>query len=232
MNTKRLNEIIAASCFKNLPTVDRTGIEYVPLKHAVRDFKRYIKQEDVLNIQIDENGYVSLWKSENKEIFETLKKIHFFDFHTTNNGKIVGLHQVVQYCSIGWRLFLRGYSCEQGTAEVHHLDGDPTNNKAGNLRYISPALNKGLSSITRSLNSSRVKNPVSESFSAAANMAHLTWKRISRRLGLKCKLPDIQAFLLKLPRNMRTEIVRFWQAPEELIRALPEEFVNRAAFSL
>lgn len=74
---------------------------------------------------------------QNQELKTQLQQAGFFDFHSSNNGQLVGEHQIVAFFHAGGLHALRrGLKCIQGEHEVHHLDGNGLNNNPGNLQYL------------------------------------------------------------------------------------------------
>lgn len=71
-------------------------------------------------------------------LFSWLKAEGFFAFHVTNTrAEIISAHQVVAFFCCGGKIaFRNGFTCRKDQDEVHHLDGDTTNNNPSNLVYV------------------------------------------------------------------------------------------------
>jgi HNH endonuclease len=96
-------------------------------------------------VEEGKNGYLFLTKGKNKEIFKALRDVGFFDFHVTNGGTRVYLHQIQLYCKPnkgGWQLYCAGQICRKAELEVHHLNHDVKDCEPENLVYVSPEENK------------------------------------------------------------------------------------------
>ncbi len=79
----------------------------------------------------------------NEPLLDVLIEQRFFDFHTTNHGRIVSKHQIVAYFKCGGIDALkRGFTCPQGEYEIHHIDGKTSNNQPKNLVYLPTVLHQ------------------------------------------------------------------------------------------
>lgn len=73
----------------------------------------------------------------NRPLLERLRADGFFDLHVTNNGYIVGEHQVIAFYHCGGvHAVKRGYTLAKGEWSVHHINSDTLNNSPKNLRYL------------------------------------------------------------------------------------------------
>lgn len=120
-------------------------------------FKR-IKEEvnkELLKIQsktikgFSNQSYEILTPGKRSTLNYLLQLAGFFNFHTSNNGLIYSVHQIICYLNRGWKLYVRGETCVKGELEVHHLDHDCKNNHPDNLVYVSPYENKLLSQVVQ-----------------------------------------------------------------------------------
>lgn len=99
----------------------------------------------------EKNSYIYVTRQLNPTLFKLLDKVGFFKFHITNRKKqIVGVHQIVLFCSKGWKKLQFGLVCRAGATEVHHLDHNPQNNQPSNLWYVTPTENKVIAVIATS----------------------------------------------------------------------------------
>lgn len=73
-----------------------------------------------------------------KKLKELLTDLGCFEFYSTNSGeRIIGLSQVIYFVHSGFKAYANGYKVSKNIHEVHHIDGDVTNNSPGNLILLS-----------------------------------------------------------------------------------------------
>jgi hypothetical protein len=85
------------------------------------------------------DGYLVCYKKNKEALFSFLNTNGFFDFHCTNSGWVVGVHQVVAFCSYGYKALANGFTAKYGEIEVHHINNNPLSNEPDNLVYLSCA---------------------------------------------------------------------------------------------
>lgn len=90
-------------------------------------------------------GYIFLERKRNKPLFRKLNDFGIFDFHISNNGKYLYMHQIILYLHYGYKFYIQGKVAEKGKWEIHHKDHNPQNNNPRNLCYVNPDENKLLS---------------------------------------------------------------------------------------
>ena len=83
------------------------------------------------------DGYLVCYKKNKEKLFNFLTEKGFFDFHCTNSGWVVGVHQVVAFCTYGYKALANGFTAKYGEVEVHHLNSNPMSNEPDNLVYLS-----------------------------------------------------------------------------------------------
>ena len=146
-------------------------------------------------------GYILLYKKDNKRLFSLLNEAAFFDFHITNNQHIVGLHQVVAYIYHGWRAYLNNFTAAKGDVEIHHIDSDPSNNSPGNLIYVSPQEHLLISQATSIQSTTFVRHcdpcpfnkkghPISNPFKRLSYLVFITINRTFKKLGIRFSVPQ------------------------------------------
>lgn len=127
----------------------RQSIEYGLPSDQGRDkrYRLYLFSED--------NEYDDIPKD---LIHTELTNAKFYDFYPGNKGKVVGASQIIAYAYCGgYKLQQLGvkagnYNNIQGLT-VDHINGDVTDNKPENLRYLSPATNRFMHMLSRGFNS-------------------------------------------------------------------------------
>lgn len=85
------------------------------------------------------DGYLVCYKKNKEALFKFLSENGFFDFHCTNSGWVVGVHQVVAFCTYGYKALANGFTAKYGEIEVHHINNNPLSNEPDNLVYLSCA---------------------------------------------------------------------------------------------
>lgn len=89
----------------------------------------------------------------NKELKTHLKKDGFFTFFTLNKGYLVSYHQIIAFYKCGGIDGVkRGLQAPSTLYEVHHLDGNTSNNDYSNLVVIPKVLHHELTKSQRRLN--------------------------------------------------------------------------------
>lgn len=74
----------------------------------------------------------------NTQLKEMLTKDGFFDFHVSNKGLTVYLHQIIAFYHCGGiQALLRSFVCVKGIHEIHHLNNNTNDNSPSNLVYIT-----------------------------------------------------------------------------------------------
>lgn len=192
-----------------------SGFEPRPSYHAMYIMlggaRRYLA---AATIHTNASGYQYVLAKENKRLFDYLEQCRFFAFHCTNVRKeIAYVHQIVLYTdrrpAAGWRRERRGEVCRAGLMEVHHLDGDPSNNDYSNLWYVSPIENKLLAHATQ--NPEVIADPAQwvvhygtdsgdiRPLAQFTCLLELTLQRTMTRLGLDWAQEKVQRWWRGLP---------------------------------
>ena len=83
------------------------------------------------------DGYLVCYKKNKEELFKVLEDNGFFEFHTTNNGFVVSVQQIIAFFNYGYKALANGFTANYGEVEVHHLDSNCFNNEPHNLVYLS-----------------------------------------------------------------------------------------------
>lgn len=83
------------------------------------------------------DGYLVCYKNNKKNLFDWLESTGFFQFHVTNKGYVVGVHQIVAFATYGYKALANGFTAKFGEIEVHHINGNPLDNSPDNLVYLS-----------------------------------------------------------------------------------------------
>lgn len=84
------------------------------------------------------DGYLVISLRRENRLRELLEQAGFFDFHVTNNGNIIGEHQVVAFLFRGGHKALQnGFQVKEGEMEVHHFNSCPWDNRPENLQYLA-----------------------------------------------------------------------------------------------
>lgn len=166
------------------------------------------------------NGRYVLFARENQEIFYMLTALGAFKFYKTNKGRIIGVSQVVAFlCCGGYKAYKNGFEAPKHEIEVHHINGDITDNSEENLVYVGKQDHLILSSATNTpfkgdvtlkkptpfnKQGQQVKNPKHY----LANLLQETLKAVAtKRSGFGLKL-SIPLLVRNLPKNLHTTIVR------------------------
>lgn len=80
---------------------------------------------------------LTLSKSNNRWLFKQLTLLGCFQFYSTNSGNLIGVSQVIAFLTYGWKAYRNGFNAPKELIEVHHKDGNVTNNNPLNLVYLS-----------------------------------------------------------------------------------------------
>ncbi len=191
------------------------------IKQALKDTRAYITNNPPIS-KTNKSGYIYYTRKDNSVLFEMLESCGFFDFHRSNKQKtIVMEHQVNKFVfGSGWKYYLRGYICTKETVEIHHLDGDVTNNNPRNLAYVTPQVNKLCAQACGLEYLGKVKKKMTETMAQAASIIAVSVKRTFKRLHKK--VPNISAlqWLLTLPHNLKRRADAKWQIPQSLLQQL------------
>lgn len=71
-------------------------------------------------------------------LIDLLHKVGLFNFYPSNSGKLLNVSQIVYYLEHGWKALLQGYTAgKQAEVEIHHLNGDVTDDRPSNLVALS-----------------------------------------------------------------------------------------------
>lgn len=71
-------------------------------------------------------------------LIDLLHKVGLFSFYPSNSGKLLNVSQVVYYLNHGWKALDQGYTAgKQAEVEIHHLNGDVTDDSPRNLVALS-----------------------------------------------------------------------------------------------
>lgn len=187
-------------------------------KPRLKEARSFIEQTTLI-VKKNKQGYLFYSRKDNPELFQQLELCGFFDFHCTNKQKTVAMvHQVNKFIfGSGWKYYLKGHRCKQHEVEVHHLDGDVTNNNPRNLCYVSPQLNKLCAQACNLQYYGKVKKIMVESMAQAASVVAATVKHTHRRLyGVALSIPAAQ-WLMQLPTSLRSKANVSW-SPHPLPR--------------
>jgi hypothetical protein len=69
-----------------------------------------------------------------ESLLNLLTEIGLFQFYSKNNSKLLNVSQVVYYLKSGWKALENGYTAGKSSeVEIHHIDGDITNDSPHNL---------------------------------------------------------------------------------------------------
>lgn len=169
-------------------------------------------------------GREVLFRKDNKALFMVLERMKLFDFYVTNAGHMIGLSQVVAFIDKGWKALANGFTAPGNEIEVHHMDGDPLNNKPSNLRYLSKQDHGIVSNCTNTDCFGNVvdcgSTPFNDQGKAVksgkhylANVIKETLAAVSKkRSGVTIKLSSLK-ILLALPKRLHKEVIRkYWPA--------------------
>ncbi len=149
----------------------------------------------------------------NKTLFSLLKKIGFWNFYSGNSGKIVGYSQVVAF------LFCGGVEAYQNgigsdNLEVHHINGDVTDDSPDNLVYLSREDHEYVSHVSYTYFHGRLKEqgstpfnkrgrPITNPIHFLVNIIQETVAAVSqRRSGNRIELTFTEV-LMALPQTIR-----------------------------
>lgn len=67
-----------------------------------------------------------------------LEEVGLFSFYPSNFGKLLNVSQVVYYLEHGWKALEQGYTAgREAEVEIHHLNGDVTDDSPRNLVALS-----------------------------------------------------------------------------------------------
>ena len=67
-----------------------------------------------------------------------LEEVGLFSFYPSNSGKLLNVSQVVYYLEHGWKALEQGYTAgREAEVEIHHLNGDVTDDSPRNLVALS-----------------------------------------------------------------------------------------------
>lgn len=169
-------------------------------------------------------GYIFVTRKDNPKLFDYLDNLQFFEFYRNNRKRaIAGVHQIKLWLVRGiysWR-YCKNRMLAEGRVECHHLDSNPSNNKASNLTYVTPQQNSLCANAVfkrypgrRALNSANVRS-WAEYGGGAADTAKLIRKTIVctfLAMGIPLEgIPSVANIFLQLPYKLGQEIVRYWQ---------------------
>lgn len=89
----------------------------------------------------------------NKALAKWLETEGFFRFHITNvKRRVVYYHQIIAFMFCGGKEALsNGFTCSQHSQEIHHLDGNTSNNYPSNLIYLTSEVHSVITGHQRSL---------------------------------------------------------------------------------
>jgi len=110
----------------------------------------------------------------NKPLFDQLWNDGFFEFNLSNNGHIAYLHQIVAfyYCG-GVKALANNIRICKDAYEVHHINGNTTDNRACNLAYVDTHSHTALTAEQK-----RFAKPVPRTDRAVQNdLGLLVWNR-------------------------------------------------------
>jgi hypothetical protein len=91
----------------------------------------------LVNPIVTKHGYRVYNLHKHKLLKAILEQYSFFDFYTTNNGHMVGEHQIVSFFYWGYNALMNGFKAPKDEINVHHKDSNPSNNNPYNLVYLS-----------------------------------------------------------------------------------------------
>lgn len=173
---------------------------------------KFIVRKGLYSCSKTKTNYKVLFNSfKNKPLFDLLYKVGFFDFHKSNKGSIISLHQIVAYVNKGYKAYQNGFLCLKGETEIHHIDSNPLNNKNSNLIYVSTQehllitqasnINSSQIHIVKKADPCAFNNkglPVVNPFKRLAYIVSLTIRVSFKRLGIKIKIP-YSSILAQIP---------------------------------
>jgi hypothetical protein len=171
------------------------------------------------------DGYLVCYKKDKLELFNFLLENGFFDFHLTNSGWVVGVHQVVAFCSYGYKALANGFTAKYGEIEVHHINANPLSNDPSNLVYLSTADHQIVSMASNTVffdkpSSSRTATPFNGQGKKVWGHNRFLANVIAATVAFVAKLTDKKAWLLFLETVTFTSTFNLIQATKEELKKL------------
>lgn len=188
------------------------------IKARIKETRSFLNSTELVS-HVNKNGYIYYLQSDNPELFTMLEHCGFFDFHQSNRKKLMVMaHQVSMFVfGSGYKHYLRGHVALKSHVDIHHLDGDVSNNNPKNLRYVSPQLNKLCAQACNTKYFGQVLRKMKEGMLDAANIIALSVRRTSKRLlGRVVNIPAVQ-WLMSLPYSVKWTTDPVWQPPKHLV---------------
>lgn len=194
-----------------------------------------------LSVENPDDGRLRIFLDTGTKLTKLLKKllrqIGCFDFYATNSGeKIIGVSQIIYYIYYGHESLRRGWRMAKGVYEIHHIDGDVSNNYPGNLIPLHVNEHRTISQFQRGKLSKDYDVHISSWLSQAACDDIPRFNRRGR------KVKDVKAFLAYWLKETLSRSLNRWVLPaskrglyikeiidyvEELVRC-----ISNANFSL
>jgi hypothetical protein len=154
--------------------------------------------------------------SQNKLLFEQLDKVGLFTFYSNNSGQIIGVSQVVAFLFCGGlEAMQKGFDSDN--LEVHHINGDVTDNSPENLVFLSKEDHDYVSRCTFTPYFGRVQEqgstpfnkqgrPITNAMHFLVNILQETVAAVSAHRSGKAVVLSYAEVLLNLPSTL-------WNAP-------------------
>lgn len=165
------------------------------------------------------DGRLVLLAKHNTFVFDTLERLGCFKFYETNSGlHVIGVSQVVLFLDHGWKALRNGFTMKKGEMEVHHIDGDVTNNDPKNLvaldkdghAYISacsntPRWGRAVKPFATTFN--RQGRPVSDPYRYLVEILAETVKKVAKARTNSVVIISIHTALLSLPKKLYRKVL-------------------------
>lgn len=167
------------------------------------------------------NGRLVLFRQDNKLLFNSLRKLGCFSFYCDNKGDIIGVSQVIAFLHHGYKAHANGFTAPRGQVEVHHINGDITDNRPENLIYLSKQDHLMISSCTNTVAVGKLKHsdptpfnrqgrPVENPKHYLANVLADTLEAVSKfRGGIAIKI-WVPTVIRSLPKNLYSNLVKHY----------------------
>lgn len=192
-------------------------------------YEEALEQVAKANTFKNENGYVIATRAKNPELFDTIERLGFFMFQALNTGdfnnkkQVVGIHQLVMYCTKGWLKlrFKASVLRDAEPVEIHHYNSRTDDNNPENLTYVTAQQNSLCANAVhkpyhglRFLTSANIQHWFDWGGGASDTAALIRKTIVCTMLGAGFTLKQIPAvanILLQLPVMVGKELFKHWQ---------------------